>query len=110
MTKPCEVAILPHLHIVLEKGYISLYHINAISPNFQLTKKRRHGCPNSMDPRTARLICFLKLSKSSRMSLQMGIDNCGIQVDTEGRGLSFGFSNGMKTMEPGLSNPIGGML
>jgi len=40
----------------------------------------------------------------------MGIDNCGIQVDTEGRRLSFGFSNGMKTMEPRLSNPIGGML
>ena len=36
----------------------------------------------------------------------MEIDNCGIQVDTEGRRLSFGFSNGMKTMEPGLSNPI----
>lgn len=40
----------------------------------------------------------------------MEIDNCGIQVDTEGIRLSFGFSNGMKTMEPGLSNPIGGML
>ena len=40
----------------------------------------------------------------------MGIDNCGIQVDTEGRRLSFAFSNCMKMMEPGLPNPIGGML